>query len=242
MDIIKKIELTRKTLKEILSEEYNTDTLSILSTTELDALYRVNESTSIYSMVSNCPGCCFTLEHRNIKGHNLHVVYYNFPNIGDNKFTKINKKSFIDRIKKLYESNLIQQTDSIIVILNDTMSDSVIQINNTINIMLQEDEINMDHLDTKLKQDHFRNIYIFDIKSLLFNILKHEFVPNHEVIRDQDEINKIFEENNCDENKLPIILKNDPVAKLKLCVPGDIVKITRTSKTTGKYIYYRICK
>ena len=48
MDIIKKIELTRKTLKEILSEEYNTDTLSILSTTELDALYRVNESNSIY--------------------------------------------------------------------------------------------------------------------------------------------------------------------------------------------------
>ena len=40
-------------------------------------------------------------------------------NIGDNKSTKINKKSFIDRIKKLYETNLIQQTDSIIVILND---------------------------------------------------------------------------------------------------------------------------
>jgi len=193
-------------------------------------------------MLSNCPGCCFTLEHRNIQGHNLHVVYYNFPNIGDNKSTKINKKSFIDRIKKLYESNLIQQTDSIIVILNDSISESVIQINNTINIMLQEDEINMDHLDTKLKQDHFRNIYIFDIKSLLFNILNHEFVPNHEVIRDKVEINKIYEDNNCDENKLPIILKNDPVAKLKLCVPGDIVKITRTSKTTGKYIYYRICK
>ena len=122
------------------------------------------------------------------------------------------------------------------------MSESVIQINNIINIILQEDEINMDHLDTKLKQNHFRNIYIFDIKSLLFNILKHEFVPNHEVIRDEDEINKIFEENNCDENKFPIILKNDPVAKLKLCVSGDIVKITRKSKTTGKYIYYRICK
>ena len=108
--------------------------------------------------------------------------------------------------------------------------------------MLQEDEINMDHLDTKLKQDHFRNIYIFDIKSFLFNILNHGFVPNHEVIRDKVEINKIYEDNNCDENKLPIILKNDPIAKLKLCVPGDIMKITRKSKTAGEYVYYRICK
>ena len=122
------------------------------------------------------------------------------------------------------------------------MSESIIQINNTINILLQEEEINMDHLDTKLGQDHFRNIYIFDINSLLFNILNHKYIPKHEVITDKDIINKIFEDNNCDENKLPIILKNDPVAKLNLCVPGDIIKITRTSKTTGKYIYYRICK
>ena len=242
MDIIKKIELSRKTLKEILSEEFNTDTLPILSKSELDILYRLNEPNNIYSFISNCPACCFSLEHRNIHGYNLHIVYYNFPNIGANKSTKINKNSFIERIKKLYESNLIEQTDSIIVILNDSISESTMQINNTINIILQEDEINMNHLDTKLKQDHFRNIYIFDIKSLIFNILKHKFVPKHEVIRDTEKINKIFQENNCDENKLPIILKNDPVAKLKLCVPGDIMKITRKSKTAGEYIYYRICK
>ena len=242
MNIIKKIELSRNTLKEILSEKYDTDTLSILSTTELDTLYRINEPNSIYSFLSNCPGCCFTLNHKDITGHKLHVIYYNFPNIGDNKSTKINKKSFIDRINKLYNSNLIQQTDSIIIILNDSISESIIQINNTINLLLQEEEINMDHLDTKLGQDHFRNIYIFDIKSLLFNILNHKYVPKHEVITDKDIINKIFEDNNCDENKLPIILKNDPIAKLNLCVPGDIVKITRKSNTTGIYIYYRICK
>ena len=122
------------------------------------------------------------------------------------------------------------------------MSESVIQINKTINFILQTSVVDMEHLDTTLEQKHFRNIYIFDIKSLMFNILKHEFIPEHEVIRDKDEISKIFEDNNCDENKLPIILSNDPVAKLKLCVPGDIVKITRTNKTAGKYIYYRICK
>ena len=242
MDIIKKIELSRKTLKEVLSDEFDTTTLPILSSNELDGLYRINDSNSIYSSVSTCPACCFTLEHKNINGYFMHVVYYNFPNIGDNKSTKINKKSFTDRIQKLYDGNLIQQTDSIIVILNDSISESVIQINNTINILLQEQTIDMDHLNTELKQNHFRHIYIFDIKSLLFNILEHEFVPPHEVIRNIDEINKIYEDNNCDENKLPIILRNDPIAKLKLCVPGDIVKITRNSKTTGKYVYYRICK
>jgi DNA-directed RNA polymerase subunit H len=242
MDIIKKIELSRKTLKEILSDEYNTETLSVLSSSEIDTLYRINEPSSKYSILSNCEGCCFTLEHKEIKGHHIHIIYYNFPSIGDNKSTKINKKSFIDRIKKIYETKMIQQTDSIIIILNDSISESIVQINNTINIILQEEEINMDHLNTKLKQNHFRNIYIFDIKSLLFNILNHEFVPRHDIIRDIDKIKEIYEENNCNDNTLPIILRNDPVAKLKLCVPGDIVKITRTSKTTGKYTYYRICK
>ena len=85
MEIIKKIELSRNTLKEILSDEFNTDTLEVLSTTELDVLYRINEPNSIYSILSNCPGCCFTLEHKVIKGHNLHIVYYNFPNISDIK-------------------------------------------------------------------------------------------------------------------------------------------------------------
>ena len=91
MDIIKKIELSRITLNEILSEEFDTDTLPILSKSELDVLYRLNESNSIYSFISNCPGCCFSLEHRHIQGYNLHIVYYNFPNIGANKSTKINK-------------------------------------------------------------------------------------------------------------------------------------------------------
>lgn len=242
MEIIKKIELSRNTLKEILSDEFNTDTLEVLSTTELDILYRINEPNSIYSILSNCPGCCFTLEHKVIKGHNLHIVYYNFPNISENRSTKINKKSFIDRISKIYETNTIDQTDSIIVIINDSISESITQINNSINIILHEPEINMDHLNTNLKKEHFRNIYIFDIKSLLFNILNHEFVPLHEVIRNEEDKQKIYEECNGDKNKLPIILKTDPVAKLKLCIPGDIVKITRNSKTAGKYMYYRICK
>lgn len=242
MDIIRKIQLSQKHLKNILSDEFDTTPILELSVNELNKLYRIIDPDNIYSLLSNCPACCFSLQHKTIKNYNLHIVYYNFPNIGDNKSVKIQKNSFIKLIKNTYEMNIINQTDSIIVIINDPISESILQINNSINILLHENDVDMSHLDTTLELKHFRNVYIFDIKSLMFNMLEHVFVPHHEVIRESNDIENILTSNNCTREQLPIILRSDPIAKLKLGVPGDIFKITRTSKTTGEYIYYRICK
>ena len=242
MDIIRKIQLSQKYLKEILSDEFDTTSILELSINELNELYRIVDPDNIYSILSNCPACCFSLKHKTIKNYNLHVVYYNFPRIGDTKSVKIQKKSFIVRIENTYETNIPYQTDSILVIINDSISESITQINNSCNILLHENEIDLSHLDTTLEPKHFRNVYIFDIKSLMFNMLTHKFVPHHEVIRESKEIEKILMDNNCTREQLPIILRSDPIAKLKLGVPGDIFKITRTGKTSGEYIYYRICK
>lgn len=242
MDIIRKIQLSQKHLKNILSDEFDTSSIVELSINELHKLYRIVEPDNKYSLLSNCPGCCFSVKHKKIKNYNLHIVYYNFPSIGDTKSVKIQKNSFIDRIRRTYETNMEHQTDSFIVIINDMISESIVQINNSINILLHESDIDISHLNTPLESKHFRNVYIFDIKSLMFNMLEHTFVPNHEVIRESNDIEKILTDNHCTREQLPIILKSDPIAKLKLGVPGDIFKITRTSKTTGKYTYYRICK
>ena len=75
-----------------------------------------------------------------------------------------------------------------------------------------------------------------------YNILNHNSVPKHTILRDDKDIEKILEFCNCKLEQLPVILKDDPVAKLKLGTNGDIFKIRRKSKTCGEYEYYRVCR
>jgi len=71
------------------------------------------------------------------------------------------------------------------------------------------------------------------------DISKHELVPKHEVLS-EEEAKKLLDELNISKGQLPKILKSDPmVQKIKAKV-GDIIKITRKSKTAGESIYYRV--
>lgn len=85
-------------------------------------------------------------------------------------------------------------------------------------------------------------IEIHLLNKLQFNITKHELVPKHEVIRDKQVIYDILEQYKLkNKYQLPIILKTDPIARYYGMKNGDVVKITRTSKTSGTYIIYRCC-
>ena len=83
---------------------------------------------------------------------------------------------------------------------------------------------------------------VFLLKELQFNISKHILVPKHQVIRDSNEIADILSRF-ClkSKNQLPIIMKNDAMAKWLNLKVGDIVKITRPSTTSGIYESYRCC-
>jgi len=94
-----------------------------------------------------------------------------------------------------------------------------------------------------------RNLYntdnifftIFSIHELLYNILDHEMVPEHRIM-EKNEIPEFFEKYNItNKSQLPDINRFDPVAKLLGCRPGDIVEITRPSKTSITEKYYRLC-
>jgi DNA-directed RNA polymerase subunit H (RpoH/RPB5) len=83
---------------------------------------------------------------------------------------------------------------------------------------------------------------IFNIKELQFNITKHVLVPKHELITDQDEIKNIMDHYSLKSKfQLPLILKNDPISRYYGLKNGDIVKITRNSPSSGKYIIFRCC-
>lgn len=251
MNIVEKVNKTRYTLKEVLKDEWDTDTIADLSNTEVEKMYTVPSSQiNSLSLFGVASGCNLTLRHRFIPSHSLHVIYYNFPEIGrmNSKVTK----SACDKLAKLYEEEVIPFEDSLIVIINDTISESLESSFNLLNIKLQS-ELEMKGLDETiisemksndfpLKNTHFRNIHLFDINNLTNNILNHRLVPKSIPIRRKDEIDKILEQTNSSINQLPIILKNDMVSKMIRLAPGDICKVIRESPKCGEYEFYRVCK
>lgn len=74
------------------------------------------------------------------------------------------------------------------------------------------------------------------------DIQQHDLVPKHEVISESEK--ELLQQNSdFDINNLPKIKINDPVVKEfpKGSVSvGDVIKITRNSKTAGEFISYRI--
>lgn len=95
---------------------------------------------------------------------------------------------------------------------------------------------------TSVKSLSKDNLQIFDLKDLQFNISTHHLVPKHRLIRNQPEIDRIYNELIINSRtKLPSILKTDPQAKFLNAKPGDLIEVTRYSPTSGEHIFYRIC-
>tara|TARA_Y100001970_G_C14113617_1_gene792303 strand:+ start:37 stop:792 length:756 start_codon:yes stop_codon:yes gene_type:complete len=251
MNIIQKVNSTRYTLKEILEEEWDVSSISDLSNQEIEKIYNIPSSkNSTLSSFGIAAACNFSLQHKFIPSHRLHIIYYNFPEIGRNS-SKVTKSS-CDKILNLYKSDLINFEDSLIIIINDTISESLEKSFLGLNVTLQGEfegrELNeeiiqeMKENDYYLEKKHFRNVHILSIDNITNNILKHRLVPTHQVIRRRNEIEKILKDCNCKSNQLPIILKDDIISKLKRVAPGDICKIIRKNEICGENIFYRICK
>ena len=245
MSDIKKIAKSREILKELLEEEWETDDLPILTEEEIRHLYNTSEvKNTIYNNFGKGTVCNFTLDHK-ILDIKLHVIYYNFPDFNKKKI-KITK-SIETKITNLYDNDLIGKLDNLFIIINENITESIIQIKTKLNNKLQTDiditpvkgDIEKNNLN--LTNKHFKYLDIYSLNSLQFNINKHELVPKHRVVRNIDEINKILEKSNATKNQLPIINREDPIAKINRMVPGDICEITRLNRK-GENLYYRICK
>lgn len=86
-----------------------------------------------------------------------------------------------------------------------------------------------------------KNIYIniICINRLRYNILKHSYVPRHELV----DKNTICDEFNIkNDSQFPEISRFDAVAVVLGIRPGQLCKITRPSTTAIEANYYRLCK
>ena len=143
-----------------------------------------------------------------------------------NDTTKMNEK--INKFKRVYD--LTGETD------REEIYKSPIESNkNLIIILCNKIKPAKDNFDTFEK-----NVEIFWYKSLTFNVSKHSLVPKHELISNmrKEELKKIYFLDRIE--KLPTILKEDPVAKYYGMQNGDVCKITRENPNVGTSIMYRV--
>ena len=247
MDTIDLIVRSRKVLKEILSKEWNVEDINELSPEEIRERY-ISKNKSSKITFGSASNCNITLNHRKIPEHQLHIIYYNFSEIGQPpiKVTKI----CCEKIISLYEDT-INNNDSLLVIMQmNNISDSLLKsfeliskdISNTIqledNIKEQNDKLK---INEKLNPYNFKNIHILSILDLSFNKLNHTLVPKCRIIRNQKEKDEIIKKTNSTKNQLPVQLWSDKTSQLLLSSPDDIIEYTRKTHTAGDNIYYRLC-
>ena len=71
------------------------------------------------------------------------------------------------------------------------------------------------------------------------SMLDHELVPRHEIMREK-EVAELLQTYKLRKEQLPKIKKSDPVIKEIKAEVGNVVRITRRSRTAGKSLSYRL--
>ena len=128
-------------------------------------------------------------------------------------------------IEDLFVEQLIldKETDDLIIIVKDEPNDTLIRA---------------------LKDIWEQNKYYIRVisrKRLQFNILEHNYVPEHIIISEEEKQQLFIEKNISTPKELPEISRFDPVALTIGIKPGQVCKIIRNSRTAIDSIYYRIC-
>ena len=251
MDLINKINNSRINLKKYLETEWDVSSISDYSNEEIEKIYNLNTSKNSKLYFGKASGLNITLTHKQIEDHKLHIIYYNFPELNSPPL-KVTK-TCADKMNKLYTEELIEPEDSIILIINEKITENLekaiedlfksnqqyLLINNLSDNILTENE-NLG--DNKYNLNYFRNIHLFNIDTISIDITQHFTVPDHKCIRNEKEKKEIMKKTNSSKDLLPVILRTDPMAKILRLCPGDICEITRNSERCGEYKYYRICE
>ena len=113
----------------------------------------------------------------------------------------------------LYNNEIIDPEDSIILIITEKISEN---IGKTI-----------------------EDVYKKGQEKLLIDNLSDKILEQNEKLGENKYNFSHFR--NAKDNQLPGIVRTDPMAKLLRLAPGDLCEITRDSERCGEYKFYRIC-
>jgi DNA-directed RNA polymerase subunit H (RpoH/RPB5) len=249
MDLLHKILKSRTILRDHLQTEWDTSVIQELTMDEIRILYncRASKNQQIASMGQGV-GCNFSVSHRLIPSHTLHIIYYSFPEMGENP-VKVTK-TCQEKIQNLYDMQVIQPDDSLLVILCVPLSDTVSLAIESLH-QNSQNYLRSEHLRESVASEveaqevyamrHFRNVHIFTLDQVTVDLSKHRLIPQHEAIRSDSEIQEILETCNATLEQLPVIERTDMQAKILRLALGDICKIKRPT-TAGMVLTYRVCQ
>jgi DNA-directed RNA polymerase subunit H (RpoH/RPB5) len=121
------------------------------------------------------------------------------------------------------EESVLRKKDMLMVIIKDEPNDNI-----------------------KETLDEIWNIYgiyitVINIHRLQYNILKHQWVPKHTLLSEEQILELKTKYNIRSNSELPTISRYDPVASIICMRPTQICKIIRKSRTSLESEYYRIC-
>ena len=160
---------------------------------------------------------------------------------------KCKHKSKENMIHVLYNFSSKLKIQTIETILNTMVEESTLKENDKV-IILSQDTISNEHifdgqldaLYKKMGNKYFTQV--FTIEKLLINIMKHELVPEHRILTEEEKKAMLEQFDISGYSQLPVILKTDPVAKFLGMQRGDVCEIRKPSETAGEYVYYRYCQ
>ena len=158
--------------------------------------------------------------------HQNNTVIYIHYHIGDDRFSERTLKSLCSN---LYETSpddnqpTIAQTDVLMVILMDDVSDSM-----------------TNHL-MRIYDRHRYFVVPRTVDQLQFNILQHELVPRHTALTADVDVLMVLRKFNVLPTQLPTISRFDPVSRAICLRPDQVCEILRTSTNAVQSLYYRLC-
>jgi len=136
----------------------------------------------------------------------------------------IKKQNLEEMIDDLFNlEQILTKEDTLFIIIKEDMNETLI---NELKHIWEKDGI---------------FIVIQNIKRLQFNILDHILVPPHRVMSNKEITDVMLKYNIKERNEFPEISRFDPVAQVIGLRPGNVCEITRSSKTSIKTLYYRVC-
>ena len=75
--------------------------------------------------------------------------------------------------------------------------------------------------------------------SAKLNVLKHDMVPDHEIMS-EEEVSALLTTYNITTEQLPKVFHDDPAVKVIGAEADDVIRIIRTSHTAGRAESYRL--
>lgn len=153
---------------------------------------------------------------KNEQGDKLYVKYF---------LDEFNQKKITNLINLIYEKMLTARDTLIIIVNNEVLMSKTDKVSEYVNKL---------HKKKKYVQ-------IFGIPNLMYNPSKHIKMPEHKIMK-SNELIELIKKHNIMLNQLPIIKRDDPMAKYIGMRENDVCKITRPDTSGGYTTYYRICR